>query len=377
MPRLSVIVPLYNAEKYILQCLTSILKQSFQDIEVIVVDDGSTDQSRSICEKLAAEDKRISLVCQENQGPFRSRYAGLKRCTSEYVTFVDADDFIAERSFELGLEDMEKGIDVISFDILRFFAQDHYRLDQNSYKDGIYDAEEIEKLIFPTMIWDVKRNCCGLDPALWNKIYKKALAEEQYRSMKACNYQYGEDVAVVYPMMLRANSLSVHHEAYYYHRQRPAGELAPYLKDSCFLDKLYLLYQDLKEAFSERTKLQKQAEFFYMHSVMLNGRKYGLYRHAPDKVFPFDKVLKDQRIVLYGAGNIGRLYKAQLSSVDYCTLALWVDQRFEAYEDEVKNPDEIVKTEYDKIVIAIDGEKIRETVKHKLMDMGVAEADII
>ena len=125
MTDLTVIVPLYNTEKYIEQCLTSILNQSFRDIEVIIVDDGSTDSGVAICEAIATGDDRVKIIHQENRGLSMARYAGLVASRTHYVTFVDADDFILEKSYIMAVEAMQKNVDMISFEICRYYDENN------------------------------------------------------------------------------------------------------------------------------------------------------------------------------------------------------------------------------------------------------------
>ena len=99
-PLISVIVPVYNVEKYVGRCLTSIINQSYTNLEIIVVNDGSTDNSLSVCEAYAAKDNRIKLITQENRGLSGARNTGLRHYTGEYVTFVDSDDWIHRSMIE-------------------------------------------------------------------------------------------------------------------------------------------------------------------------------------------------------------------------------------------------------------------------------------
>lgn len=99
-PLISVIVPVYNVEKYVGRCLASIINQSYTNLEIIVVNDGSTDNSLSICEEFAAQDSRINLITQDNKGLSGARNTGLRHYTGEYVTFVDSDDWIHRHMIE-------------------------------------------------------------------------------------------------------------------------------------------------------------------------------------------------------------------------------------------------------------------------------------
>ena len=94
MVKISIIVPVYNTEPYLEQCLDSIINQTLEDIEIICVNDGSTDNSLSVLEEYASKDNRIKIINQENEGPGFARNNGLKSVNGEYVLFVDSDDWI-------------------------------------------------------------------------------------------------------------------------------------------------------------------------------------------------------------------------------------------------------------------------------------------
>lgn len=99
-PQISIIVPVYNAEKTIEKCLSSICNQTFKDLEIIVINDGSTDNSYSLCEDMASADKRIRLVTQTNSGRSYTRNRGLELATGEWIGFVDSDDWIEANMYE-------------------------------------------------------------------------------------------------------------------------------------------------------------------------------------------------------------------------------------------------------------------------------------
>ena len=100
MKKISVIIPIFNAEKTIYECIISILNQTYKDFELIMVDDGSTDNSRKICADLEKQDKRIRLFCKKNGGVSSSRNFGIKKATGDYIFFIDADDWLEEDALE-------------------------------------------------------------------------------------------------------------------------------------------------------------------------------------------------------------------------------------------------------------------------------------
>jgi len=108
MSKVSVIVPVYNVENYLEKCIQSIISQSFKNLEIILINDGSTDRSKEICEQFAAKDKRIIFLNQENQGVSAARNAGLDICTGDYISFVDSDDYISSDMIEFLVNNLEK-----------------------------------------------------------------------------------------------------------------------------------------------------------------------------------------------------------------------------------------------------------------------------
>ena len=101
MPQVSIIVPVYKAEKYLHSCIDSILNQTFQDFEILLVDDGSPDRSGAICEEYGAKDSRITVIHQENQGQAAARNHAMKLARGEWICFVDSDDLIHPQMLEL------------------------------------------------------------------------------------------------------------------------------------------------------------------------------------------------------------------------------------------------------------------------------------
>ncbi|MEG0087047.1 MAG: glycosyltransferase, partial [Niameybacter sp.] len=104
-PTLSIIVPVYNVEKYLPKCIESILAQSFTDFEVILIDDGATDKSGEICEEYANKDTRIKIIHKENGGLSSARNAGIELSNGNYIGFVDSDDFIHPQMYEILLRE--------------------------------------------------------------------------------------------------------------------------------------------------------------------------------------------------------------------------------------------------------------------------------
>lgn len=372
---LSIIVPVYNASVYLEQCIESILRQSYKDIELILVDNNSTDNSLSICKEYENNDSRVRVLAENERGPFFARKKGVLAAVGEYITFVDADDFIAETSLSMAVEDIKSKIDVICFNIYRYFDENNIRLDSNWKVHCIYYKEDLINEIYSQMLWNKSSNRFGVEPTLCCKIVKSSIYKKLFEGISGFNFHYGEDVAIVYPLLLMADTVSVHSEAYYYHRQRPNGELPSYIKENKYLDDLYSLYAHLRQELCSIENLQEQLDLFYIHSVNLAKKKYALLNQKKSFLFPFDKVNKNERIVIYGAGIVGTQYVEQIAQLNYCQLILWVDKF--SQKKGVSPVEKIKESTFDKIVIAIEDLQTRDNIKIFLIEMGCNDNCII
>lgn len=151
MPKISVIVPVYNAEKYLRECVNSILGQTLSDIELILVDDGSTDSSPAICDRYAEQDARVQVIHKPNGRAASARNAGLCAASGEYVAFVDSDDWISPEMYEKMLE---TGADVTLCDYVRFQGETEIPFTQPNVDAGFYDKAQMREKIYPHLVMD-------------------------------------------------------------------------------------------------------------------------------------------------------------------------------------------------------------------------------
>lgn len=162
---ISVIIPVYNVEKYISQCLDSVCNQTYSDLEIILVDDGSTDDSGEICDKYACQDKRIHVIHQENIGAAAAKNAGLQVASGEYLSFVDSDDFLEPNAYRYMLQVMQtQGADVVQCsyrDVFKNHTKEHVLKNAT--------LSQIDFLALFTEDWT-----CAL---LWDKLYRRSLFE--------------------------------------------------------------------------------------------------------------------------------------------------------------------------------------------------------
>lgn len=181
-PLISVIVPVYNVQKYLPMCLNSVLAQTFKDFELICVDDGSTDDSLKILQEYAAKDKRIKVIHQENQGVSAARNYGLSFAIGHYIYFMDSDDFILQKCFEKAAEI----IDRYSPDCVMF---DYREVGENEILNDEAPEVEVQKLENPFELFMQKHSL--IYPNLWTKIYKaETIGKQRFDE----NMIYSEDL---------------------------------------------------------------------------------------------------------------------------------------------------------------------------------------
>ena len=162
---ISVIIPVYNVEKYLRRCLDSVINQTFRDLEIICVNDGSTDGSSKILEEYKSKDERIILLNQENKGPGAARNIGLKIAKGEYISFIDSDDWIDLNFFEKLYKAAKKhDADAACTEIVRTYTSG-----KMLKKIEIEKEEILSTCIEKYKRFDIPKNCY-----VWNKIYKKS-----------------------------------------------------------------------------------------------------------------------------------------------------------------------------------------------------------
>ena len=210
----SVIVPIYKVEKYLRQCVDSILNQTFADFELILVDDGSPDNCPAICDGYAEKDGRVKVIHKQNGGLVSARKAGTAIAQGDYIIAVDGDDCVKSNMLETVSNILaEKRYDIVCF------GYDTYPNGNNkikpSYREGAYDKEQIEKEIYSTLITGI--NGKRFPPSVWGKAFKRELVSEIQLDVPD-KISIGEDSCVSYVAIYRADSLYFSHEKLYNYR---------------------------------------------------------------------------------------------------------------------------------------------------------------
>lgn len=220
----STIIPVYNSEKYLSKCIESVLNQTIRDLECILVDDGSTDSSPSICDKYARMDSRVKVIHQKNARIGAARNAGIDVAIGDYITFLDSDDFIEPMTYEKCLQYMKQdNVDIVEWDI-QYFYDDGFGEDE---KNKPLPKEHITLNLtnWDTMHYmynlkhmDSRFNNIGLvTHCVWTKIFKKELFEQGIRFPVGKEY---EDELIVHRLMEKARRIITTNERFSHYRLR-------------------------------------------------------------------------------------------------------------------------------------------------------------
>lgn len=207
--RISIIIPIYNGEKYLEKCLESISNQTYPELEVILVNDGSTDTSKEICEKWARKDCRFNLYNNENQGVSSSRNFGIKQATGEYITFVDCDDFLAKDALEILLQTASQGYDLIIANHARYYDEQNVTLNVD------IPTREYNKKEFLDTFWKLYDSFVINSP--WGKLYKKEILQSKKIEFPT-DYELGEDLIFNLQYIEKSNTFYTINQNLYYYR---------------------------------------------------------------------------------------------------------------------------------------------------------------
>ena len=211
---ISIIVPVYNVEEYLKECIDSILNQTYKNLEIILVNDGSTDKSGSICEDYAKVDSRIKVVHKKNGGLSDARNLGLDRALGEYVIFIDSDDYIDQRMCEILLNYANKySVDIVSCNFKRVFENNIIEFNVPLFKEKIkiFTNDEVLEKYFLTLAPEIF--------ATWNKLYKKSLFFTDEKIRFPVNRLH-EDIATTYRLYAESKKVVLLNELLYNYRQR-------------------------------------------------------------------------------------------------------------------------------------------------------------
>lgn len=258
----SVIVPVYNVEKYMKECLDSLTCQSFADYEVILVDDGSTDESGSICDEYSKEYSYVHVLHQKNAGQASARNAGLKVSTGKYIVYLDSDDYIGDHNFLSKLyEKCQNDTDIVLYGYKKYYESNQ------SMGNPICQYPDVKGLGEPSKIIRALLEVDMYDGSAWNKTIKADLLKSNHIEFPVG--VISEDSDWYLQVILHAKSYDAIHEAFVVYRQRATSTShAPKIKS--LTDNI-----DMLERWMARLEEMKLTEDMKTAFVSVLARYYG------------------------------------------------------------------------------------------------------
>ena len=267
---ISVIIPVYNTKPYLKEAINSIIAQTYSNLEIILVDDGSTDGSGSICDKYQSIDTRVIVIHQENSGLSAARNAGLDICTGEMISFLDSDDAYCPDMLSTMYSVMQKsGADIVECNCSLYYSStimDPDKIDQmpRFFRDN--DRSEGTYSIKYTMRMQVQRKIAA---NAWNKLYRREVWQD-LRFIKGHNY---EDLSIILPIIEKASKVHIINTPLIMHRKRNGSITKTHtitnLEDRLLSYDSYLAYikQHTPEIFKQEDIITVQKR---LYTILLN-----------------------------------------------------------------------------------------------------------
>lgn len=295
-PKISIIIPIYNMEKYLERCIKSIQNQMYSNLEIILIDDGSIDKSLFICNEFSKQDDRIRVFHKLNGGVSSARNLGLEKCTGEYITFIDPDDYLwPDRYIYNKVMNvlLDNDADIVAW--LWQFQDDKGNFTVEKDKISI-DFQGIITGIEFAKLWYKGSYENGLVTSIWNKLYKKEIIEdEKFR------YKIFEDDDWMTRILRKVNNIVCINEFFYVYAQN---------NDSLTHKKFSKEHIDFLKILMNRADLFKADEFIYIETIKLFCNLYiEYYFEAQKEKIDFDinkKIFHKYIQKLKDTGNIDK-----------------------------------------------------------------------
>lgn len=370
---ISVIVPIYNVAEYLEKCISSIIGQTYDKLQIILVDDGSTDESAKICNQYAVMDSRVTVIHKKNEGLVRARKSGLEIATGEYICYVDGDDWIEADMIEnLSLDMIKYEADMVVSSHYCDMAGDVQKV-SCKLVTGVYEAEDI----IPVMLYAEEFYQFGISQFVWAKLFRKDILWDVQMHVDD-EIRCGEDVAVTYPYILQTKKVYISDHTGYHYIQRRGSMVNCYDEAEFFRNKRLIRYLRKTFAHSSYSQcLEKQLNQYAKNLLLTRSIAYFDSADRGEVLMPYGGVPLNARIIIYGAGKMGQSLYRYVKGKKTIKVVDWLDKNYAIYYEmnlEVNNPVRINRYHeemYDFIILAINSQSAAESVREYLVGMGI------
>lgn len=369
----SVIVPIYNVAPYLRECIDSIINQTYQDMQIILVDDGSEDDGGAIADIYGKVDHRITVLHKKNGGLVSARKYGIQAAIGKYVLCVDGDDSILPNLVQDMVEVMEKEkADIVT---------SGYIDDKGKHFDviptGIYQSHESRKILYANMLATKDFYSFGILPFLWGKLFKREMLKKAQLDVDD-RISVGEDVSCTYCALLQAKKIIITSICGYQYRNREGSMTA---RDISIVDEplghLAFRYQFLKEKFLAVSdycdELIRQLNE-YIYFTLLSKYPELLFSQGGEEYIPYG-IKKGEKIVIYGTGQFGCKLERVLSKNCFCQISYRTDGSAFGKMD-VRQSIDLIDGNYDKVIIAVLKKEIAYSIGQWLSVLPISKEKI-
>lgn len=293
--KFSIVVPIYRVEAFLQQCIESVLEQTYQDWECILVDDGSPDRCPHLCDEYATKDNRIRVVHKVNGGLVSARQAGTEVAQGNYMVCLDGDDWLAPDCLEkfAGAIDLYKP-DVICCGKIDAKPDSHKNSPITGYRTEYYSRDDIDNEIMPSLV--ESEYCQSFPTSIWAKAYKMDLYREEQMAVSP-QIKIGEDICVTKPFIAKACSMYVMQECLYYYRMNPDSMTKE--KKPFNLDNYRWRYNHLEA--------RMDTSVFDLHRQICRSTAHGLFNALVSQFYRKENVRKIRKDVLLALDE--KIYK--------------------------------------------------------------------
>ena len=246
---ISVIVPVYKVEKYLRQCVDSILAQTYPDFELLLIDDGSPDGCPQICDEYAGRDSRVKVIHKPNGGLISARNEGIRAARGDYVCIVDGDDWACENMLQFIHDTVERS--PVPLDMVLFAAhnvyEDHLEETVNEVPEGYYDRKRLKKEIFPYLLTDTRHGLQGgvIQAHTWDKAFKRELLVRHYTREE--RIRVFTDVPMTYECLLHCRNVYICNEHLYMYNKTNEGSIRAKSRENLLTESFKYLIMYMRE----------------------------------------------------------------------------------------------------------------------------------
>ena len=328
--KVSIIVPIYNVEKYLDRCMQSLLGQTLKDIEIIMVDDGSPDGCPALCDEYVRRDARVKVIHKQNAGLGYARNAGLDVATGEYVAFVDSDDYVDLEMYEkLYVTAIRTGSDVVYCGFNRYYSENNVIHYANVNSEHVYKGEDVNQLLLDFISSSPKcKKDWKYEMSVWHSIYKREVIKENNIKFYSERDYLSEDIPFQVDFLKAANSASYIPDTLYYYCMNNAFSLTRSKYSSDKLERSVALYNLLARKTKDIDKECLRAKRFFISYMRAHlygisamdipyNEKIRLMKELNDKKiwetvdsYPYSALNKNSRLICFLQRN--RMYATAL-----------------------------------------------------------------